>query len=889
MPKNDYIALSHAVQGRGHEKNNIPCQDATHTLQNDTAHIITLADGAGSARFSHFGAEATVKKMADFLSKNFDRFYNVKKEEFTSIKKEIITTLCENLQSLAAKKTKEWQKDKDFKAEIQHIVKSAYTNIQQCSKTFKDAQATQNLSKLLDFYRSLESDVSQDSEKIEKNLESCKQILDDIMTIGKKHKIRKYDEQLQKEIHTVEIPKSIISKKEHKNWIQKKVSIIIIEPFKYVVSYVASLFPQSDSTQSTTPQSQPTESKIEKNLMIALERFIKDRQQFVALTFHSMPYEHYDTKTELYKSYKDNKQLLQYSEKFLSFLEEFKKKTEQLTSGYKDLYKKREESVRDYSSHVNKALYLDELKQQNLKLYKNVREKFNECATIYHEFEKRAKQYKQEFENALSKEMKKFDEIKTKIKEKGRNVESALQSLQKAIQDFKKQIDTMPMSSPMTTNPLTQYVLLKDESFGDSEAIAQGDLQKVESALQSYNQNIKNYNACLQECKAFYTQTQKSFYTKTLDSKESKFLIWKEQSALLPLHLTLTQDLVEYAKEIENSICYVKDLASTLLFAAIQDSKFIVGHLGDGVIGALKSKGKQENIKEYRNDKNTKSHNNAKKNSVSSKDSQTQSHNASYSDNTKQTISNPESVSQKSQDSLSPSTSSADSPSTSKEAVKSNGAYKIESDNMAQTTKKPKFSTEISKESSTKESFDTKTLSQNTQIESTQTTSKDKEQNIKENEKDSIKHQKHQESQEIDSEIIVVSHPDNGKYSNATIFVTTKNADAHLRLIKGEMCDSNREIYGFVLMSDGSGESFYQSREKRLMPILGKLLHEARHNKESAQRSMEEIMEKKVKEKTTDDCSLNLIVKRLPSDDKQEINDNKNVNSTISKTDSQMK
>lgn len=251
MPKNDYIVLSHAVQGRGHEKNNIPCQDATHTLQNDTAHIITLADGAGSARFSHFGAEATVKKMADFLSKNFDRFYNVKKEEFTSIKKEIIKTLCENLQSLAAEKTKEWQKDKDFKAEIQHIVKSAYTNIQQCSsKTFKDAQATQNLSKLLDFYRSLESDVSQDSKKIEKNLESCKQILDGIMTIGKKHRIRKYDEQLQKEIHTVEIPKSIMSKKEHKSWVQKSISIVT-ETFKCIVNF----FSKSDSTQSTTPQS----------------------------------------------------------------------------------------------------------------------------------------------------------------------------------------------------------------------------------------------------------------------------------------------------------------------------------------------------------------------------------------------------------------------------------------------------------------------------------------------------------------------------------------------------------------------------------------------------------------------------------------------------------
>ena len=401
MPKNDYIALSHAVQGRGHEKNGIPCQDATHTLQNDTAHIITLADGAGSARFSHFGAEATTQKMADFLSKNFDRFYNVKKEEFTSIKKEIIKTLCENLQSLATTKTKEWQKDKDFKANIQQIVESAYTDVEQSSKAFKDIQVIQeNLSKLSDFYQQLESHVSQDSEKIEKNLESCKQILNDIMTIGKKHKIRKYDEQLQKDIGAKEIPKTIMTKKEHKNWRQKCFSIIK-KPVKYVVSH----FAKSDSTQSTKSQSQAAESKVEKNLMIALERFIEEREQLVARTFSSTfsPL-HNDTKAGLYESYKKNKQLLQDSEKFLSFLEEFKKKTEQLTSGYKDLYKKREENIHDFSSGVDKALYLTKLKTQNLKLYNNVREKFHECAAIYHEFEKRAKQYKQEFENVLSKE-----------------------------------------------------------------------------------------------------------------------------------------------------------------------------------------------------------------------------------------------------------------------------------------------------------------------------------------------------------------------------------------------------------------------------------------------------------------------------------------------------
>jgi serine/threonine protein phosphatase PrpC len=39
-------------------------------------------------------------------------------------------------------------------------------------------------------------------------------------------------------------------------------------------------------------------------------------------------------------------------------------------------------------------------------------------------------------------------------------------------------------------------------------------------------------------------------------------------------------------KEAENSIIF-KDLSSTLLFVAIKDKKFIIGHIGDGVIGML--------------------------------------------------------------------------------------------------------------------------------------------------------------------------------------------------------------------------------------------------------------------------------------------------------------
>ena len=36
-----------AVQGRGHAKNNIPCQDKVAKLEANGVHVIVLADGAG--------------------------------------------------------------------------------------------------------------------------------------------------------------------------------------------------------------------------------------------------------------------------------------------------------------------------------------------------------------------------------------------------------------------------------------------------------------------------------------------------------------------------------------------------------------------------------------------------------------------------------------------------------------------------------------------------------------------------------------------------------------------------------------------------------------------------------------------------------------------------
>lgn len=63
------------VQGSGHKKNGVPCQDRTYCLERNKVRIIALADGAGSAKLSHLGAENAVKCVANLLADDFDSLY----------------------------------------------------------------------------------------------------------------------------------------------------------------------------------------------------------------------------------------------------------------------------------------------------------------------------------------------------------------------------------------------------------------------------------------------------------------------------------------------------------------------------------------------------------------------------------------------------------------------------------------------------------------------------------------------------------------------------------------------------------------------------------------------------------------------------------------------
>lgn len=63
------------VQGRGHIKNQVPCQDKTKTVYEDGTYVIALADGAGSASLSHYGASCVVDSISELFVHHFEDLF----------------------------------------------------------------------------------------------------------------------------------------------------------------------------------------------------------------------------------------------------------------------------------------------------------------------------------------------------------------------------------------------------------------------------------------------------------------------------------------------------------------------------------------------------------------------------------------------------------------------------------------------------------------------------------------------------------------------------------------------------------------------------------------------------------------------------------------------
>ncbi|WP_077619724.1 PP2C family serine/threonine-protein phosphatase [Bacillus sinesaloumensis] len=84
--------------GRGHIKQQIPCQDFTFCVQTQDMTILVLADGAGSAPSSHIGAKTIVHKMVEILQHHFEEMF--REEDQLLLRKRIIGILLKKLEEI---------------------------------------------------------------------------------------------------------------------------------------------------------------------------------------------------------------------------------------------------------------------------------------------------------------------------------------------------------------------------------------------------------------------------------------------------------------------------------------------------------------------------------------------------------------------------------------------------------------------------------------------------------------------------------------------------------------------------------------------------------------------------------------------------------------------
>lgn len=107
------------------------------------------------------------------------------------------------------------------------------------------------------------------------------------------------------------------------------------------------------------------------------------------------------------------------------------------------------------------------------------------------------------------------------------------------------------------------------------------------------------------------------------------------------------------------------------------------------------------------------------------------------------------------------------------------------------------------------------------------------------------------------SEIKTASQPNNGEFANTTVFTTSHNAAASMKMLKGTLDG----IKGFVLMSDGSEASLYDKRKKVPAQALKKILEMCSYIRlEKIQEHLQWDFENIIRYKTTDDCSLAILM-----------------------------
>ena len=104
----------------------------------------------------------------------------------------------------------------------------------------------------------------------------------------------------------------------------------------------------------------------------------------------------------------------------------------------------------------------------------------------------------------------------------------------------------------------------------------------------------------------------------------------------------------------------------------------------------------------------------------------------------------------------------------------------------------------------------------------------------------------------------IFSPPENGEFSNQTFFITMGDAKDHLRIYKGNL----NSTLGFILMSDGSYESLFDTQKNELTGAnltFFSWLVDKKNSIETIEKSLEDALINKFTQRTIDDCSIILL------------------------------
>lgn len=109
-----------------------------------------------------------------------------------------------------------------------------------------------------------------------------------------------------------------------------------------------------------------------------------------------------------------------------------------------------------------------------------------------------------------------------------------------------------------------------------------------------------------------------------------------------------------------------------------------------------------------------------------------------------------------------------------------------------------------------------------------------------------------------EGKLVIISPPESGEFANETYFTTSASYQQKFKLIKGEI----GEIDGFVLMSDGTADSFLDKTNFILAPVLLEIFDWLIfYNKSKVDKALLDNFQNVVREKTTDDCSIAILRK----------------------------